>query len=75
MEMLNMLLNYGVLGLWTITLLIDRYKRDERFRTLLDDLKRVLTDVKLTFELQASEMSGRFSNLEKGLERLERKSK
>ena len=33
------LLNYGVLGLWTVSLLVERYK-------MLSDLKKVIEELK-----------------------------
>ena len=36
------LINYGVLGLWTITLLIERYNFQQKLVKIIDDNTKVL---------------------------------
>ena len=36
-EISNMLLNYGALGLWTLTLLLDRYTSQKKTQKLIEN--------------------------------------
>ncbi len=37
------LINYGVLGIWTLSLLIDRYKTQKQITTVIENNTKTLT--------------------------------
>ena len=43
---LTSLLNYGVLGLWTITLLIDRYTTIKKLSKIIEDNTRAIRELR-----------------------------
>jgi len=44
------LLNYGILGVWTATLLVERYKYNKDMKTVIKTNSDVMTKVQMTIQ-------------------------